>query len=167
MTQPQRVTQDIDLAVVTRFVRARETVDCALNGSNVPLLVEPDLDEIRAGVFDGQPIGVYSAWKDEHPHGARFPQGESLDDATSRYANALRRLMGRPEVVTLIVGHELAIRYIVDAAACAHDLGVPGTRIANAMPYFFDEAALRKAAERLDAFASPASPDGTPTEVAH
>jgi broad specificity phosphatase PhoE len=158
---------DIDLAVVTRFVRTRETVDCALNGSDVPLLVEPDLDEIRAGVFDGQPIGVYSAWKDEHPHGERFPHGESLDDATRRYANALRRLLGRPEAVTLIVGHELAIRYIVDAAAGAHDLGVSEMRIANAMPYFFDEAALRTAAARLDAFASPASPDGTPTEVAH
>jgi broad specificity phosphatase PhoE len=152
---------------VTRFVRTRETVDCALNGSDVPLLVEPDLDEIRAGVFDGQPIGVYSAWKDEHPHGERFPQGESLDDATRRYADALRRLLKRPEAVTLIVGHELAIRYIVDAAAGAHDLGVSEIRIANAMPYFFDEAALLNAAGRLDAFASPASPDETPSEVAH
>jgi hypothetical protein len=73
----------------------------------------------------------------------------------------------RPEAFTLIVGHELAIRYVVDAAAGAHDLGVSEMRIENAMPYFFDEAALRNAAERLDAFASPASPDETPTEVGH
>jgi broad specificity phosphatase PhoE len=163
----QLANLNIDLAVVTRFVRTRETVDCALNGSDIPLLVEPDLDEIRAGVFDGQPISVYSAWKDEHQHGERFPHGESLDDAARRYADALRRLLQRPEAVTLIVGHELAIRYIVDAAAGAHDLGVSEIRIANAMPYFFDEAALRNAAERLDAFASPASPDETPTEMAH
>jgi broad specificity phosphatase PhoE len=163
----QLANLNIDLAVVTRFVRTRETADVALNDSDVPLLVEPDLDEIRAGVFDGQPIGVYSAWKDEHPHGERFPQGESLDDATRRYADALRRLLKRPEAVTLIVGHELAIRYIVDAAAGVHDLGVSEMRIANAMPYFFDEAALRNAAARLDAFAAPASADETPTEVAH
>jgi hypothetical protein len=125
-----------------------------------------NLDEIRAGVFDGQPIAVYSAWKDEHRHGERFPHGESLDDATRRYANALRRLLGRPEAVTLIVGHELAIRYIVDAAAGAHDLGVSEMRIANAMPYFFDEAALQTAATRLDAFASTASPGGTRTNMA-
>ena len=105
----QLANLNVDLAVVTRFVRTRETVDCALNGSDVPLLVEPDLDEIRAGVLDGQPISVYSAWKDEHPHGERFPQGESLDDAARRYADALRRLLGRSEAVTLVVGHELAI----------------------------------------------------------
>lgn len=162
----QLANLNIDLAVVTRFVRTRETVDCALNGSDVPLLVEPDLDEIRAGGFDGQPISVYSAWKDEHPHGERFPQGESLDDAARRYADALRRLLGRSEAVTLVVGHELAIRYIVDTAAGVGDLGVSEMRIANAMPYFFDEAALRNAAERLDAFASPASRGETPAEVA-
>ena len=72
----------------------------------------------------------------------------------------------RSEAVTLVVGHELAIRYIVDTAAGVDDLGVSEMRIANAMPYFFDEAALRNAAERLDAFASPASRGETPTEVA-
>ena len=66
----------------------------------------------------------------------------------------------------MIVGHELAIRYIVDAAAGVHDLGVSEIRIANAVPYFFDEAALRSAADRLDAFAAPASRDETPTEMA-
>ena len=162
----QLANLNIDLAVATRFLRTRATVELAVQGRDVPLLVEPDLDEIRAGVFDGQPMRVYSAWKDEHPHGERFPHGESLDDATRRYASALRRLLKRPEAVTLIVGHELAIRYIVDAAAGAHDLGVAEMRIANAMPYFFDEAALRNAAERLDAFASSASPDQTPSEMA-
>jgi broad specificity phosphatase PhoE len=155
----------IDLAVVTRFVRTRETVDFALNGSDVPLLVEPDLDEVRAGVFDGQPISSYWAWRDGHGRDERFPNGESLDDATSRYADALRRLLERSEAVTLIVGHELAIRYIVDAAAGVRDLGVSEMRIANATPYFFDDVALRNAAGRLDAFASRASLAGTRTKV--
>ena len=62
-----------------------------------------------------QPISAYWAWKEEHGRGERFPHGESLDDAVRRYADALRRLLGRSEAVTLIVGHELAIRYIVEA----------------------------------------------------
>jgi broad specificity phosphatase PhoE len=67
-------------AVATRFVRTRQTVELALQGRDIPLL-EPDLDEIRAGGFDGKPISACWAWKDGHGRGERFPHGESLDDA--------------------------------------------------------------------------------------
>jgi broad specificity phosphatase PhoE len=155
----------IDLAVVTRFLRTRETVELALQGREIPLLVEPDLDEIRAGVFDGEPISAYWAWKDRHG-GERFPLGESLDDATRRYAEALRRLLGRSEDVTLVVGHELAIRYIAEAAAGASTLGLSQMGIANATPYLFDETAVRNAVERLDALTSAAPHDAIRAEVA-
>jgi broad specificity phosphatase PhoE len=117
--------------------------------------VEPELDEVRAGLFDGQPISDYWAWKDGHGRGERFPDGESLDDTARRYAGALRRLLGRSEAVTLIVGHELAIRYIVESAAGVDELGRSEIRIENAKPFVFDEAALRKAVARLGALASP------------
>ena len=162
----QLANLDIDLAVATRFLRTQETVELALRGRDIPLLVDPDLDEIRAGGFDGQPISAYWAWKDEHGHGERFPRGESLDDATLRYADALRRLLGRSEGVTLVVCHELAIRYIAEAAVGANPLGRSETWIANATPYLFDEMALRSAAERLDALASPAPRTETRTEAA-
>jgi broad specificity phosphatase PhoE len=68
-----------------------------------------------------------------------LPIGESLDETVRRYANALNRLLERPEQVTLVVGHELAIRSIVGS-----DL-----EIANATPYLLDEQAVRRAAERL------------------
>jgi broad specificity phosphatase PhoE len=161
----QLANLNIDLAVATRFLGTRETVELALQGRDVPLLVEPALDEIRAGIFDGKPISAYWAWKDEHGRGERFPQGESLDDAVRRYADALRRLLGRSEAVTLIVGHELAIRYIAEAAAGANTLGLSEMRIANVTPHFFDETALRNAVERLDALASPAPRDESRTEV--
>jgi len=157
---------DIDLAVTTRFVRTRETVEVALKGRDVPLLVEPELDEVRAGLFDGQPISDYWAWKDGHGRGERFPDGESLDDAARRYAGALRRLLRRSEAVTLIVGHELAIRYIVESAAGVDELGRSEIRIENAKPYVFDEAALRKAVARLGALASPPPVDDVRTHGA-
>jgi hypothetical protein len=56
----------------------------------------------------------------------------------------------------LIVGHELAVRYIAEAAAGANTLGLAQMRIANASPFLFDDTALRNAVERLDALASPA-----------
>jgi broad specificity phosphatase PhoE len=149
----------IDLAVHTRFLRTRETVELALRGRNVPVLVEPALDEVQAGVFDGAPIRLYWAWKEQHPRSERFPGGESLDDAARRYAEALRRLVARSEAVTLIVSHQLAIRYIAEAAGIAGALGQSDMSIANAVPYLFDERAVRRAVDCLEALAPPFRPE--------
>jgi broad specificity phosphatase PhoE len=146
---------EIDLAFCTRFPRTRETAELALGRRGVPLLVEPGLDEIQAGVFDGAPIAAYWAWKEHHTANERFPQGESLDGAVRRYVEALHRLLVRSEAVTLIVGHELSIRYITTAAAQPHSQAGPETGIAHAAPYLFDEHALRRAAACLDALAPP------------
>jgi broad specificity phosphatase PhoE len=157
---------EIDLAVASSFPRTRETAELVLQGREIPLLIEPDLDEIRAGIFDGKPITRYWRWKEQHPRSERFPRGESLDDATQRYANAVGRLLGRAESVTLVVGHELAIRYIVEAAAGRDALGRSELVIPNAVPYLFDEHALRRAAERLDALAPPAPLEPARTKAA-
>jgi broad specificity phosphatase PhoE len=39
----------IDLAVGTRFLRTQQTIDIALHGRQVPVLIEPGFDEIQAG----------------------------------------------------------------------------------------------------------------------
>jgi 2,3-bisphosphoglycerate-dependent phosphoglycerate mutase len=155
----------VDLAVHTRFLRTKETAELALAGRDVPLLVEPDLDEVRGGIFDGEPITRYWAWKERHSRSDRFPRGESLDDATRRY-EALRRLLARPEPVTLVVGHELAIRYIAEGAAGANVLGGSEIRIPNAVPFMFDEPPVRRAAKRLEALAPLARPERVHTEAA-
>jgi broad specificity phosphatase PhoE len=78
--------------------------------------VEPGLDEIRAGDFDGRPIGDYWSWKERHARDERLPHGESVEEALLRYADALRRLLSRTEAVTLLVVHEFALRQIAEAA---------------------------------------------------
>jgi probable phosphoglycerate mutase len=148
---------EINLAFCTRFPRTRETAELALAGRGVPLLVEPRLDEVQAGVFDGAPIAAYWAWKEQHTANERFPEGESLDEAVRRYVDALHRLLARTEAVTLIVGHELAIRYISTAAAEPDSQAGPQTGIAHAVPYLIDERALRRAGACLDALAPPAT----------
>ena len=144
---------EIDLAVCTRFSRTKQTLDLALRGRGVPVVIEPDLDEVRAGIFDGAPIEAYWAWKEQHPRSERFRDGESLEEAVRRYADALNRLLARNETVTLIVTHEHALRYIFEAAAGVGESKRPKPRVANALPYFFDEHAVRRAAECLDALA--------------
>jgi 2,3-bisphosphoglycerate-dependent phosphoglycerate mutase len=150
---------DIDEAVCTRFLRTHETASIALAGRRTPIRVDADLDEFDAGIFDGSPLEPYWRWKEAHPRSERFPGGESLDDAARRYATALRGLLGRTAAVTLVVCHELALRYIVEEAP-----GRPPNRnqrpIGNAVPFLFDEMGLRRALATLELLHAAERDDG-------
>ena len=106
----------IDLAVGTRLLRTQQTIDLALDGRPVPVLIESGFDELRAGDLDGAPMDAYWSWKHQHTSTDRLPHGESVHDALRRYADALRRLLARDETVTLVIVHELVLRYITAAA---------------------------------------------------
>ena len=144
----------IDLAVGTRLLRTQQTIDIAMDDRQVPTLIEPGFDEIHAGDLEGAPIEAYRSWRDHHTLGDRLPHGESTGDALRRYAGALRRLLARKEKVTLVVIHELALRYIAAAAADLSPFN--GTPFPNAVPYLFDEPAVRRAAASLTASTLPA-----------
>jgi broad specificity phosphatase PhoE len=150
----------IDLAVCSRLLRAHETMSIALGGRAVPVLTDPGFDEIRAGVLDGEPIQAYWDWLGQHTTSDRMPHGESLDDALRRYAGALRRLLARAGLVTLVITHELALRHIAAAAAPAGSPPWPGTEFAHAVPYLFDSRAVRRAAVGLAAQGSPPAVNG-------
>ena len=140
----------LDLCVHTRFGRTRETADVALEGREVPRVEEPLLDDIDVGDLEGETIEAYRAWKRRHGRSDPFPGGESLDDAGRRYARAFRRLVERPEQCVLVVCHEIPIRYALNAAAGSDDLDAPEHSLPNATPYLFDDAALARAAQRID-----------------
>jgi len=135
----------VDLAVATRFLRTQQTLEIALRSREVPTLIEPGFDEVDAGDFDGAPVASYWSWKADHTPHENFPGGESEDDALRRYAEALQRLLGRTEPVTLVVTHEHTLRSIATAAAHDPSSFDPHTALANAVPYSFDECALRRA----------------------
>ena len=150
----------VDLAVGTRLLRTQQTIDLALDGRQVPTLIEAGFDEIRAGDLDGAGIEAYRSWMDQHTAGDRLPHGESIDDALRRYADALRRLLARKEKVTLVVIHEIALRYIAAAAATGpSDLN--DTVFPNAAPYLFGEPAVRRAVASLAALTLTAKPATT------
>jgi broad specificity phosphatase PhoE len=142
----QTANYGFDACVVTRFGRTRETAEIALAGRDVPLLVEPLLDDIDVGELEGRTIDDYRAWKRAHTRSDPFPGGESLDDAAGRYAGAFRALLGLPHARVLVVCHEIPVRYAVNAAAGSDDLDAPVHDIVNAVPYLFDEPGLERAA---------------------
>ena len=143
----------IDLCVHTRFGRTLQTARLALDGRDVPFEVELDLDDIDVGDLEGQTIEEYRTWKRAHTRSDPFPGGESLDAAARRYARALTRLAARKERVTLVVAHEIAVRYAVNAAAGSDELDAPTHDIRNAAPYLFESEALARAARRIEQLA--------------
>lgn len=140
----------IEVCVHTRFARTKETAEIALEDRNVPLEVEPLLDDIVVGDLEGATLEDYRAWKREHTRADPFPNGESLDDAARRYAAAYKKLLSRPESSFLVVVHEIPLRYAINAADGSNTLDGPAHQLANATPYLFDEGALKRAIEGIE-----------------
>ena len=139
----------LDLVAVSPFPRAIQTANIALDGRDVPHLVDEELGDVRIGELEGASIEAY---RDAPAHSNRkecFPGGESLDEAALRYAGACDRLLARDEAATLVVCHEIPVRYLANAAAGSGELNGPLRYVANATPYLFDEESLRRAVERM------------------
>jgi broad specificity phosphatase PhoE len=138
---------DLDLCVHTRFGRTRDTAELALDGRDVPIEVEPLLDDVKIGELEGLPLARYRAAKGELGRKRPYPGGESLDDAARRYADAFGRLVEGGARRVLVVCHEIPVRYALNAAAGADQLdGPPFHDIPNAVPFLFEGSALGRAA---------------------
>ena len=141
----------LDLYVHTRFARTRATAEIALADRDVPFVEEPLFDDVDVGELEGHTIEAYREWKRAHTRSDPFPGGESLDDTARRYARGYRALLERPEATVLLVCHEIPLRYALNAAAGSDELDGPVHQLRNATPYLFDDAAVLRAAERMEA----------------
>jgi probable phosphoglycerate mutase len=139
----------IDLVAVSPFPRAVQTANIALANRDVPHLVDEELGDVRIGELEGKSLDDYRAAPAHSNRKERFPGGESLDEAALRYAGVCERLLARDEAVTLIVCHEIPVRYLANAAAGSDELNGPLRFVANATPYLFDDTSLRRAGERM------------------
>ncbi len=139
-----------DACVHTRFGRTRDTAEIALAGGSVPFTVEPLLDDVDVGDFDGKPIEEYRAWKHGHPRSVPFPGGESLDDAAARYARGWRALLETPHRIVFVVCHEIPLRYALNGAGGSDELDGPVHELRNATPYLFTEETLERAAAGIE-----------------
>ena len=144
----------LELCVHTRFPRTRMTAEAALDRREVPLAVEPLLDDVDVGELEGWTLDEYRGWKREHTRTDRFPGGESLDDAARRYARAFRALLARDAAAVLVVCHEIPVRYALNGAAGSEELDRPVHGIPNATPFLLDEETLERAACRIEQLAA-------------
>jgi len=139
----------IDSCVHTRFGRTLDTAEIALAGREVPMRVEPLLDDIDVGDLEGRTIDDYRTWKQQYTRADRFPGGESLDEAALRYARGFQRLVEGQGRCVLVVCHEIPLRYALNAAGGSDQLDGPVHELRNAAPYVFEEGALERAAQRI------------------
>ena len=139
----------LDLVAVSPFPRALQTANLALGERDVPHLVDEELGDVRIGELEGKTLDDYRATPAHSNRQERFPGGESLDEAATRYAGACERLLARGETTILVVCHEIPVRYLVNAAGGSDSLDGPLHYVANAAPYLFDESSLGRAVERI------------------
>jgi probable phosphoglycerate mutase len=138
-----------DVCVHTRFPRTRQTADIALGKREMRYLVEPLLDDVNIGEFDGALTEDYRKWKKGRSRAERFPGGESLVETAQRYADGFDRLVASPYHTVLVVCHDIPLRYLLNAAGGSHWLDGPVHDVPNATAFLFDEASLRRATPRM------------------
>ena len=138
-----------DVCLHTRFGRTRRTAEIALGGRALPYVEEPLFDDVDIGELDGALTADYRTWKRAHTRRDRFPGGESLVEAAERYAAGFERLAESPYVSVFLVGHDIPLRYVLNAAGGSHWLDGPIHDMPNATAFLFDEVALRRAALRI------------------
>ncbi|HQL47872.1 MAG: Phosphoserine phosphatase 1 [Acidobacteria bacterium ADurb.Bin340] len=113
--------------------RARETAERLLEGADTRLILDPDLEEISHGAWEGLLASeVRDRWPDlqrawrERPDETRLPGGETLAEVQARAWRALERLtegLGATETL-LVVTHDGVNRVLL-----CRVLGLPLARV--------------------------------------
>ncbi len=106
-------TTSIAACVVSQFARTRQTAELILGEAARPMFVEPALNEIRYGSFEGSRWLTYGRWLRQAGLAARPPGGgESRRDAVQRLLHGLAVCLSAPGP-RLIVGHGLMISVVL------------------------------------------------------
>jgi broad specificity phosphatase PhoE len=147
-----RETQ-IDLCVTTEFPRARHTAELVLGGRDVPLEIEPDLNDPLGGSFEGLPIADYLVWARLADSAEPVPGGgQSRLAVVTRCTRAYRTLLERPERTILVVAHALPLAYLLGALDGAAPAPRMSRRIEYAEAHSVDAEALCGAVALLEAW---------------
>ena len=91
----------------------------------------------------------YRTWERGHTRWDRFPGGESLVEAAECYAAGFERLAESPPASVFLVGHDIPLRCVLNAAGGSRWLDGPIRDVPHATAFLFNEAALRRAALRI------------------
>jgi broad specificity phosphatase PhoE len=137
--------ESFDVAVHTGFPRTRESLGILLDGRDIPIVVIPELGDVHLGIFEGQPVREYRAWRRTRPPSDRPPGGESRIDALARYVLGTDRLLNLEGASVLAVLHDVPIRFIANAGHGDDPVDGPITSVANTEVYRLDRPAMMAA----------------------
>jgi broad specificity phosphatase PhoE len=147
--------ESLDLGVATEHRRTQETLELALAAREVARIVVPELNEIRFGSFDGGQLVEYRSWAAAESPSLEAPGGgESRAQAAARYARGLRQLLERSEQRALVVGHALAVRYVLDGAEGLVPAALMASPVEHAVPHRLTDGDLERAAGLLEAWSA-------------
>jgi broad specificity phosphatase PhoE len=150
----RRIADDrIEICIVSEFPRTQQTAEMALEGRNVPCVVDPNLNDLRYGELEGVSKERYHAWKREHSLSTPLLGGESLMQVAERLCVAMERLLERPERYALVVTHELLIADLMHAIA-GQSPAQPHADIPYAAPYRLSAKAISRAISFLSTWLS-------------
>ena len=144
---PQFAHLPLDLAIHTRFARTRETLRILLGRrDDVPVALDAGFDDVDVGEFEGHGVQAYRVWRAQHGLEKAVPGGESRVAALARYAGGCARLLARHDArCTLLVVHDVPIRFLHNALLRADPLDGPVRTVANLERLTVGEAQLAAA----------------------
>ncbi len=123
--------------LVSELPRTRQTADIINRYHQVPIDVEPRLNDIRSG-FEGRPVADYFAAVGHDRLNTRPPGGESLQDYRARVLPVLDALQQQPWRTVLLVAHEETLRVLVAKLKNLDDQAMQQLNFANCEPLSFD-----------------------------
>lgn len=147
-----------DLAVHTRFGRTVQTLDILLAGRDVPRRECALLDDVLLGEFEGAHRDAYRAWRAGRGEEARPRGGESRIDALRRYSDGFALLADGGARMTLVVTHDIPIRFLANALRGEDPLDGPVRDVANASLLLVSRPAMRDAVGVMKATLTAAAP---------
>lgn len=144
-------TVEVDLCVTTELGRTRRTAELALAGREIPFEVWPELNDPRAGAFEGGRLDEYRAWAWAAGSAEQVPGGgESRFEVIARCSHAYSALLERPEPSILAVLHALPIAYLLAALDSEPPAARMDRPIAYAEAHTVGSGALRAAVGVLE-----------------
>lgn len=116
---------DVSTWITSEFPRAQQTASLLMEPAAIDLVIDPRLNELSYGIFEGGPFLSYGAWLEHHGADKR-PDGA----AESQREGILRMLNGLQAVTKLpgdrvIVGHGLLVSVLKWGLSSSRDETLP------------------------------------------
>ncbi len=108
----------LDRVYSSHLKRAYKTAEAVNVGSGCEIIIDDSFIEIDLGVLDGKPVSAMTAeqtfnWNNL-PHFFCVPQGETMDQVSSRVYEGIKRVVNdNPNSTVAIASHGCAVRTLI------------------------------------------------------